>query len=176
VTFNGTSATVSGLASGTQYFFTVTSITDHEPPGLCDNNPCAPTCPVPSTGCASVGNTVVRSIESVKFPTTLGPNDVPMEVDATPGGVCTPTLEIDNVVVDKAAGSDIEICWNLTPDPCVDGYRILSAASPEAAANFSVLVNDTGLTNCATVNTTDGYFLVVGKGTGGAGPLGHYGQ
>jgi len=60
-------------------------------------------------------------------------------------------------------------------DPCLQGYEILSAPSPTAAGNFSVLA-DTGPGACFTGSAPFGYFLVVARGSGGTGPWGAYGR
>ena len=69
----------------------------------------------------------------------------------------------------------IQICWNPVADPCLQGYQILGAASPTAAANYSV-VADLGIATCWIGNPASTFYLVVAKGTGGNGPWGHYGQ
>lgn len=175
VSFNGTSATISGLSELTPYYFTVTSVTEYCPPADCDNNPCSPTCPVPSTGCGSVACNDVHTFESLIFPLQVsgGPSPIPAEVSATPA--CVPEVEVGNLTLNPSGGNT-EFCWDLIADPCNDGYRILHASSPESASNFSAAVSDTGLVSCHTFSAPEGYFLVTGKGTGGGGPWGHFGQ
>jgi len=178
VSFAGTSAVVSGLTSGVPYFFTVTSVRDYCEPGLCANNDCAPSCPEPDPSpCPGVSCTVVTPLESAVFPTQLagGATPIPAEVGATPGGACVPTLEVTGVTMEKSNGS-CKICWTPSADPCVEGYQILGAPSPESAGNFSTLVADTGLTNCWTFDSPDRFFLIVGTSPAGSGPWGHFGQ
>ncbi len=178
VVFNGTSAVISGLTPGAPYWFTVTSVRDYCEPGLCANNDCAPACPEPDPSpCPGVSCSVITPIESLVFPTQVagGSTPIPAEVGATPGGACVPTQEISGVTVDKA-GASTRICWAPSVDPCVEGYQILGAGSPTAAANFSAIVADTGLTNCWTFAPAEGYFLVVGASPAGTGPWGHYGR
>jgi hypothetical protein len=79
------------------------------------------------------------------------------------------------VTMQKLGGS-YRMCWTPSADPCVEGYQILGASTPNAAANFSVVVADTGLTNCWTFDSTNGYFLVVGASAAGTGPWGHFGR
>jgi hypothetical protein len=172
VTINGTTATVTGLTGGTQYFFTVTSLSDHCDVGLCRYDA--------GTTCTPGNDPICTSpthYESLIFPTTLsgGPAPVPAEVSAIPGSGCVPTSEVTGVTVNKA-GSDIEICWDLTADTCASGYQVLGADTPESDANYSVLVADTGLTSCATIDPSESFFQVLVKGDGGTGPWGHYGR
>lgn len=73
------------------------------------------------------------------------------------------------------SGADVELCWAPTADVCVQGYRVLGADSPESALGFST-ETDPGAVSCETFPWSGGYFLVVGRGGGGTGPWGHYGQ
>jgi hypothetical protein len=156
-TITGTTATITGLTAGTTYFFTVTTLATYTDP---------------SSG-------IVTNYESLLYPTQVSgdPSFVyPVEVQATTtGGVCIPTAEVQGLTVDYASGGAITICWNAVNDPCLQGYRVLGANTPEAAANFST-VADTGVGTCWTGTTASRYFLVVALGTGGNGPWGHYGQ
>jgi hypothetical protein len=155
VSFNSaTSATISGLAPNTRYFFTITAMSDFTDPA----------------------SSVTTSYESVLYPTQLPavPAPLPLEVNATTSGSCSPSLEIDGVTAGKS-GSDVELCWNASADPCIEGYRILGATSPEFAGGFSPLV-DAGLTTCHTFDPVENYFIVIGRGSGGTGPWGHFGQ
>jgi hypothetical protein len=159
-TINGTSATISGLTSGQQSFFSVTSRSGYaNPVADAGSNPNPPVI-----------------YESLLYPTQVGgPGSfVPVEVSAIPGAGCVPTAEVRNVGVDKIGGG-IEMCWDPPIDSCVDGYRIFGATSPESSSNFSPVVSDTGLVTCHQFNPTETYFIVAGKGAGGAGPLGHFG-
>ena len=120
----------------------------------------------------------MTTYESLLFPTmtsgAVGP--LPPELaTSTTGGVCTPTTEVTGVSVTKS-GTNIEMCWAASADPCVDGYTILGANSREPAGSFSSVVPDTGLVTCHTFNPSETYFIVVGKGTGGTGPWGHFGM
>jgi hypothetical protein len=121
----------------------------------------------------------VTNYESLLYPTQVSgdPSFVyPVEVTATTtGGVCIPGTEVQGLTVDYAAGGGVNICWNAVSDPCLQGYRVLGANTPEAAANFST-VADTGVGTCWTGTTSSRFFLVVARGTGGNGPWGHYGQ
>jgi hypothetical protein len=154
---SGTTAVVSGLTPGTTYYFTVTSLTSFTSP---------------SSG-------VTTNYETPLYPTQIAgdPNFIyPIEVPATTtGGACLPTAEVANVQVSHAAGGNITICWDPVNDPCLQGYRVLGAATPQAAANYAT-VTDTDLGTCWTGNPAGTYFLVVARGTGGTGPWGHYGQ
>jgi fibronectin type III domain protein len=154
---SGSTAVISGLTPGTTYYFTVTSLTSFTSP---------------SSG-------VTTNYETSLYPTQISgdPNFVyPIEVPATTtGGACLPTAEVANVQVSHAAGGNVTICWDPVNDPCLQGYRVLGAATPQAAANYAT-VTDTDLGTCWTGNPAGTYFLVVARGTGGTGPWGHYGQ
>lgn len=156
VAFAGTGATISGLSPGTTYYFTVTSLSSFTDP---------------STGAAA-------TYESLLYPTQVSGDPAfvyPVEVQATTtGGTCIPVTEVTGLTVEHDAGG-IRICWTPASDPCLVGYRVLGAASPEAAASFSPLA-DTGTETCWSGNPAAGFFLVVARGTGGTGPWGHYGQ
>ena len=153
----GTTAVLSGLAPGTTYYVTVTALSTFTDPS----------------------SNITTQYETMLYPTQVSgdPNFVyPIEATGTTtGGVCIPTAEVSGVMVSHATGGDITICWNAANDPCLVGYRILGANSPESAANYST-VADTGLSTCWTGNPTGRFFLVVARGTGGTGPWGHYGQ
>jgi len=149
-----TSATIDGLDPGTTYHFTVnarSSFTD------------------PSTAITTV-------YESPSYPTRIPavPVDLPLEVSATTTASCAPSLEVGGLTGSRL-GSEIELCWVQPADACIDGYRILGAASPESAANFTT-ETDTGLVTCETFSPTGSYFLTVGRAGGATGPWGHYGQ
>ena len=147
----GTSAAIGGLTPGTTYYFTVTArstFTD------------------PSSG-------VVTTYESLLYPrqTTGDPSFVyPVEVQAT-----TACAEVTGLRVNKAAGGNIQICWNPSSAACAIGYRVFGAGSPTSAAGFSTLA-DTGLeTTCWTGNPGQGYFLAITLGVPVNGYWGHYG-
>ncbi|HUD72047.1 MAG TPA: fibronectin type III domain-containing protein [Dongiaceae bacterium] len=152
----GTTAVISGLLPGTTYHFTVTSLSNYTDPS----------------------SAVVTRYESILYPTQVSGDPAfiyPIEVQATTtGGSCIPSAEVTGLTVAHDPGG-IQICWNPVADPCLTGYQVLGAATPEAAANFSV-VADPGVATCWIGNPASTYFLVVAKGTGGNGPWGHYGQ
>jgi hypothetical protein len=156
VAFNGTGATISGLTPGTTYYVTVTSLSTFTDPSTL----------------------VARTYESILYPTQVSgdPSYVyPVEVQTrTTGGTCIPTAEVTGLTVayDPAG---IRICWNPASDPCLLGYEVLGAATPQAAANFAP-VADVGLVTCWAGNPSSSFFLVTAAGTGGHGPWGHYGQ
>jgi hypothetical protein len=153
----GTSAVVGGLAPGTTYYFTVTALSDYTNPKTL----------------------ATATYESLKYPLTAPalPVAVPLEVTATTtGGTCIPTAEVQDVTARRMGGGAIEMCWSPSNDPCLTGYRILGASSPESDANFAIEVDDTGLATCRTFVPTGGYFLVVARGTGGTGPWGAFGH
>jgi len=157
VSIAGTTAVISGLTPGTEYFFTVTSLYDYTDPS----------------------SLVSTLYESPLYPTTIPgtPDPLPMEVSATTtGGTCTPTLEIVKTMLGDRldpAGTT-RFCWEASTDPCTDGYTIVG--SNGGCADFHVVVPDTGLTTCHTFNPTETYFIVAAKGSGGVGPWGHCGQ
>jgi hypothetical protein len=156
VAFNGTGATISGLTPGTTYYVTVTSLSTFTDPSTL----------------------VARTYESILYPTQVSgdPSYVyPVEVQTrTTGGTCIPTAEVTGLTVayDPAG---IRICWNPASDPCLLGYEVLGAATPQAAANYAP-VADVGLVTCWAGNPSSSFFLVTAAGTGGHGPWGHYGQ
>lgn len=156
VTMVGTTATISGLDSATDYFFTVASYSDYVSP--------------------SSGLTVRH--ESVLYPTQVSgdPDHVyPVEVMASTGGGCTPTAEVQNVTIGKS-GADVQLCWDAATDTCMDGYDIHWAVAADTAAGFSVLASTDSATTCWTGNPAEGFFLVTVRGPVGNGPWGHYGQ
>lgn len=158
VSIVGTTATISGLTAGNDYYITVTAMSDYYTD--------------PFSG-------VTTTYESLLFPTAApgagGP--LPPELVATTtGGACTPTEVITGVTMDKAGPGAVEICWTASADTCVTTYEILHANSPESAANFSTEVADTGGATCHTFSPPDGSFIILGKGTGGTGPWGHFGM
>jgi hypothetical protein len=154
MTVSGTSATIGGLSPGTTYYFTVTSKSTYANP----SNP-----------------GVATTYESLKYPTTVSgdPNFAyPVEVQATTACAAgyVPETPVTGLLMGKSGGA-IDICWDPVhvADPCIEGYRILGAPTPEAPNNFST-VADVGLTQCWSGNPADGYFLVVTRASGGVGP------
>ncbi len=153
VSFNGTTATISGLGACTTYYFTLTSRSTFTDPSTL----------VPS------------NYESIVYPSQVygDPSYVyPVEVQATTTYV--PAQAVTGMTVSKVP-EGIEICWNASTEPCLTGYRILGATSPTAYANYTT-VADTGVVTCWRGNPTQSYFLVSANGTGGTGPCGHYGH
>ncbi len=151
----GTAATLTGLAPSTSYFLTVTAISDYTDPAT----------------------DVTTTYESLVYPIQVGanPNPIPAEVQAMTAA-CIPTEEVPKTMVGRRVGSGSEFCWTQVTDICAQGYRILGANNPSAAANFSVVVSDTGNTNCATFDSPFTYYLVISHSSAGTGPWGHYGQ
>ncbi len=155
VTFNGTSATISGLQKGTTYYFTVTSLSNFTDP---------------SSG-------VVTQYESLVYPTQVygDPSFVyPVEVQGTT--TCVPTAVVTGLTESKLEGGGIQYCWNpVTTEPgaCLVGYRLLTSSTAQARENFTFLL-DTGTVTCADVSPdpSGSYFLVVARGSGGEGPRG----
>lgn len=158
VSFAGTTATISGLTPGTDYFFTVTSMATYPP----DANT-----PLPQ-----------NTYESILYPTTVSgdPSFVyPVEVQATTtGGTCIPTEEATGVTVTETMGTT-EICWDASTDLCATGYQILGSPSADSDAGYAP-VADVGLQTCWSGTPPDTFFIVTVKGTGGNGPWGHYGH
>jgi hypothetical protein len=161
VTFTGTGATISGLAGGTTYYFTATSLSTYTDPS----------------------SSVVTTYESLVYPTQVygDPGYVyPLEVQATTTSPsCTPSAEVTGLVESRLAAGGIHFCWN--PDTtdagaCLVGYRLLVSGIAQSRGNF-VPLQDTGTETCADVSPyPDGdpnFFLVVGRGTGGEGPRGN---
>ncbi|MDH3284281.1 MAG: fibronectin type III domain-containing protein [Acidobacteriota bacterium] len=151
----GTQATISGLTPGTDYFFTVTTLSsyDHSIDGTPD----------------------VQEYESLLFPTQVfgDPNfSYPSELMAAT--TCTPSAEISNLTLSKV-GSQIQLCWDPSADACLTGYDVLGSDDPSAAAFFGT-VAQVGLTTCWTGSPTETFYLLVGGGAGAQGPWGHYGQ
>ncbi len=159
VSFAGATAEISGLDAGTEYFFTVTSLSDFPP----DPNTQLPR----------------LTYESILYPTQVSgdPGFVyPVEVQATTtGGVCIPTEEVSGVTVDEAGGGDIRFCWSPSSDPCLTGYEILGSMTVDTDSGFAP-VADPGLQTCWTGSPAETFFIVVVRGTGGNGPWGHYGH
>ena len=169
VTFNGNTATVSGLTAATTYFFTVTARSGY--PKLCvgglnDGERCAVDGDCSSGTCSGVGTTY----ESLLFPKqVLGDPGFayPVEVKATTtGGACTPTESVCGITVDKVQGG-IQICWNPVVDACLDVYDVLGAGSPQPASLSAIAQT---ANTCWTGDPGESFFRVRVRGTGGTGP------
>ncbi len=156
VTFAGTTATISGLAPSTNYFFTVTARSNFTDPS----------------------SLVTTTYESLLYPTQVfgDPGFIyPIEVQkATTGAGCTPTQQVNNLHIAPPTGT-APFSWNASSDPCLTGYRILRASSPVSAAGWTTLA-DVGLVTTWTGSPAPGYFLVIARGATGTGPWGHYNQ
>jgi hypothetical protein len=159
VSIVGTTATISGLNPATQYFFTVTSLSNFTDPST----------------------SVVTQYESIKYPTTVSgdPNFMyPVEVTATtPCATGIPTREVAplTLTVDKA-GANIHVCWTPTTDVCAVGYDVLGSATVQNDTGYSV-IGSVGLTTCWDGNpSAPQYIIVRSRGTAGTGPWGHYGH
>ena len=155
VAFAGTTATISGLAPGAAYYFTVTSLSDFTDPST----------------------SAVTRYESIKYPTTVSgdPNfSYPIEVAATTTCIAggAPTREVIGLTVDKSS-PNVHACWNATTDACAVGYDVLQTDDVKTDLNWSV-VGQVGLTTCWDGNPSQSYLLVRARGTGGNGPWGHY--
>ncbi len=146
-----TSATLTGLDRDTQYFITVTSLSDFTDPA----------------------SGITTTYESLLYPTTVSADPSPLPIEAVATTTCTPTEEIGGVMVGKPGGSDIRISWNPSTDLCLTGYQILGAHTPELETNFSPVVEDTGPVTYWDFDPAESCFLVLSKGTGGTGPWGH---
>jgi len=156
VSFNGTSATISGLAQGTDYYLTVTSISDFTNPST----------------------SVTRTYESLLYPTQVygDPDKVyPIEVLANTTGGCVPTTQVGGLRIARLPSGLLEFCWNAATDPCLVGYRLIGASSATSAAGWST-VADVGPVTCWQGNPSQTFYLVLARGGAGTGPWGHYGQ
>jgi hypothetical protein len=143
----GTSAVVNGLAPGTEYFFTVTALSDFTDPA----------------------SGVVTTYESIMYPVTAPADPVPLPVEVSVSTSCTPSQEVAGVMVDKTVGG-VEICWEVSEDPCLTSYEVLGADTPELAQNFLLLDEVSAPTVCTTLDPAQTFFQVRVKGTGASGP------
>jgi len=151
---SGTTVMIEELDRDTEYFVTVTSLSDYTDPA----------------------SGVQTQYESLLYPMTVGAGSGPLPVEASATTTCTiPLDEIASLHVDKV-GHDgtIQMCWSESSDPCTSGYQIIGADTPESDTNYSPLVEDTGLVICNTLNPSESYFLVLSKGSRGTGEWGHY--
>jgi hypothetical protein len=156
VSFSGTTATISGLTPGQQYFFTVTARSDYRDPST----------------------TVVTRYESLVYPTQVfGDPDkaYPTEVLATPGA-CTPTQQVSGLTVSKSGGSNLQFCWNAVTDSCLSGYRLIGSNNATSAAGWTTVADTNSSTTCFTGNPSQTFYLVHTRGGGTDGPWGHYGR
>ena len=155
----GTTATISGLAPGTSYYLTVTSLSSFTDPSTL----------------------VTTTYESLLYPTQVSGDPAfvyPVEVQATtaPAG-CVPTDDIDSLTVSTTAvPGEIQICWTPSLDPCLTGYRILGSNDARNDAGWGTVSDVAPGTTCWTGSPSQLYYLVVANGTGGTGPWGHYGH
>jgi hypothetical protein len=146
-----TSITLFGLDRDTQYFVTVTSLSDFTDPA----------------------SGVTTTYESLLYPMSISADPSPLPIEAMATTTCTPTEEAHNLTVGKPGGGDIRIGWDTSTELCLTGYQILGAHSPELEANFHPVVEDTGLVNHWDFDPAESFFLVLTRGTGGTGPWGH---
>jgi fibronectin type III domain protein len=159
VSFAGTTATISGLTPGTNYYFTVTSLSDWTDPSTL----------------------VVHSYESLLYPTQVSGDPsffYPVEVlGATSPSTCIPTAEVTGITVNTTAvPGEIQICWNTVTDACLTGYRVLSSNTVSSDAGFLPAADVGPASSCWTGSPGEIFYLVVANGTGGTGPWGHYGH
>jgi|GEM_PF-1147071 len=159
VSFAGTTATISGLTPGTNYYFTVTSLSNWTDPSTL----------------------VVHSYESLLYPTQVSGDPAfiyPVEVlGATTPNTCIPTAEVTGLTVSyTAVPGEVQVCWNPVVDACLTGYRVLSGNSASSDAGFLPAANVGAAATCWTGSPTEIFYLVVANGTGGTGPWGHYGH
>lgn len=161
VSFSGATATITGLARGTAYFFTVTSLADY----------------------------AGHSYESLVYPTqisgTTPASAYPAEIVAATASA--PTTRVTGVTVAKSGAVspiDIVIAWNPLPgEACLDRYAVYSAADPRPAVppgsfpidpaftDLSPLDTDGSSTNASFTYQTgagaNAFYLVVASTSGG---------
>jgi len=159
VSFVGTTATIFGLTPGTNYYFTVTSLSNWTDPSTL----------------------VVHSYESLLYPTQVSGDPAfvyPVEVlGTTLPNTCIPTTEVTGLTVNyTAVPGEIQICWNTVTDACLTGYRVLSSNTASSDAGFGTAANVGPAATCWTGSPSEIFYLVVANGTGGTGPWGHYGH
>jgi hypothetical protein len=175
VAFAGNSATISGLAGGTTYHFAVVARYGH--PRVCVGGNDGQRCVLDGECGGGTCSGSERIYESILFPKQIegDPGFVyPLEVQAaTTGGACTPTEEVTNLTVEQVNGG-IQICWDPLGDPCLGAYDLAGAASPGSSAGFDPLAQT--VRTCWAGDPDRSYFLVRTRGSGGTGPLGHYGE
>jgi len=159
VSFAGTTAMISGLTPGTNYYFTVTSLSNWTDPSTL----------------------VVHSYESLLYPTQVSGDPAfvyPVEVlGTTTPSSCIPTAEVTGITVSSTAvPGEIQVCWNPVADACLTGYRVLSSSTVSSDAGFLPAASVGSATTCWTGSPAELFYLVVANGTGGTGPWGHYGH
>lgn len=156
VSFSGTTATISGLLSGTTYYFTVTSKGNYTDPS----------------------SSITTTYESILYPTQVSgdPSFVyPVEVQATTTSpTCIPTVEVTNLTLGKAGGQ-IQFCWDPVTDVCLQGYDVIGSDTL-SPAGFSTVGQVGAGSTCWTGNPSQSFYLVISRGTGGTGPWGHFGR
>ncbi|HEU5180373.1 MAG TPA: fibronectin type III domain-containing protein [Candidatus Polarisedimenticolia bacterium] len=155
----GTTATITGLAPGTSYYLTVTSLSNFTDPSTL----------------------ATTTYESLLYPTQISGDPAfvyPVEVQATtqPSG-CAPTAEAGSVTVNPTAvPGEIQICWAPLADPCLTGYRVLGSNDARNDTGWGTVSDLASGTTCWTGTPSQLYYLVVANGAGGTGPWGHYGH
>ena len=105
----------------------------------------------------------------------FGDPDFAYPVEVMAETICLPAEETTDLSVEKLPSEELRFCWTEFIDPCLLGYDVLGADAPESAENFET-VGSVGLEGCWTGGPSNIYYLVVGRGTGGVGPWGHYSQ
>jgi hypothetical protein len=159
VSFAGTTATISGLTPGTNYYFTITSLSDWTDPSTL----------------------VVHSYESLLYPTQVSGDPAfvyPVEVlGTTTPAICIPTAEVTGLTVSyTAVPGEVQVCWNPVVDACLTGYRVLSSNTVSTDVGFGTASDVGPGSTCWIGSPSQIYYLVVANGTGGTGPWGHYGH
>ena len=156
-TFDGTSAVITGLTPGTQYYFTVTALSNYDNPANSDE----------------------FIYESLLFPRQAPavPVALPIEVTEATSNTCTAgeVAEVTGLTLRNVGPTTLDICWNqmFPADPCVTGYEILHSAQPDNVSTSLVTVgrpNDCTQVDYSDTNDPLDYYLVRAIGTGGAGP------
>jgi hypothetical protein len=146
----GTTATIGPLQKGTEYFFTVTAVSDY----------------------ANPASQITRTYESVRFPTLVPavPSSIPAEVSATTH--CYPTDPVTGVLVGKTVpgGSEIEACWDAAADVCLRSYEILGTDNPESVASYGLLAETPAPQRCQILDPDQVFFQIRINGIGGEGP------
>ncbi|RMG47683.1 MAG: fibronectin type III domain-containing protein [Acidobacteria bacterium] len=158
VSFDGTSATISGLTPGTTYYITVTSRSSYTDP---------------KSGVTTIYESIIYPTQIFGDPDFAYPIEV---VQTTTGGSCTPTAEVTGLTVSRLADGSLQFCWDPVSDPCLDGYDLLGSDDATSDANWQTVASVTSAETCWTGSPANTFYLVVARGTGGTGPWGHYGH